>query len=273
MRAPDVVLEPAHLLEVLDRAAAEEALAVLLLLDGLGEVGVEPQPEAPRELGGLPHQPLRDRERRAGRDDDLRPRAGAGLVEGEKALRVGEHLVGVLDEVVRRQAAVGLAHVHRAARGDEPDAELARSLDLRLDEPLLAARKDVVVVERGRAAAEGQRGETGAGGGVLGIAVDPAPERIELAEPAEEVGLLRPRPREGLVEVVVRVDEAGRDECAAQVLERLRGRRIALAHLDDEAVVDEDPAVGELGAGVVHRDDVGVREQGPHERILSCWRA
>ena len=145
------------LLEVLDRAAAEETLAVLLLLDGLGEMGVEAQPEAPRELGGLAHQPLRDRERRAGRDDDLRPRARAGLVEGEKALRVGEHLVGVLDEVVGRQAAVGLADVHRAARGDEPDAELARSLDLRLDEPFLSAREDVVVVEGGRAAAEGEQ--------------------------------------------------------------------------------------------------------------------
>ena len=71
----------------------------------------------------------------------------------------------------------------------------------------------------------------------------------------------------------MRVDEAGRDERAAEVLEGLRGGRIALSDLDDEAVVDEDPAVGELGAGVVHRDDVGVREQGPHERILSCWRA
>ena len=130
-----------------------------------------------------------------------------------------------------------------------------------------------MVVESGRTAAEGNRREAGSRGRVLGIPVDPAPERIELAEPAEEVGLLRPRPREGLVEVVVRVDEAGRDQCAAEVLEGLRVRRIALADLDDEAVVDQDPAVGELGAGVVHRDDVGVREQGPHVRILSCWRA
>jgi hypothetical protein len=209
VRAPDVLLQPAHLLEVLDRAAPEEPVAVLLLLECLGEVGVEPQAEAPRELGGLPHQPLRDRERRAGRHDDLRPRAGAGLVEGEETFRVGKHLVGILDEVVRRQAAVGLAHVHRAARGDEPDAELARSLDLRLDEPFPAGREDVVVIESGRATAEGKGGETGTGCGVLGIAVDPAPKWIELAEPAEKVGLLRPRPREGLVEVVVSVDEPG----------------------------------------------------------------
>jgi hypothetical protein len=72
--------------------------------------------------------------------------------------------------------------------------------------------------------------------------------------------------------VVVRVDEAGRDERAAEVLEGLRGWRVALSDRVHEAVVDEDPAVRELGSGVVHRDDVRVREQGPHERILSCSR-
>ena len=41
-------------------------------------------------------------------------------------------------------------------------------------------------------------------------------------------------------------------------------RLLARADRGDEAVLDEDPAVRELGAGVVHRDDVGVREQGRH---------
>jgi hypothetical protein len=59
----------------------------------------------------------------------------------------------------------------------------------------------------------------------------------------------------------------------SQVLERLGRRRIALADLDDEPVVDEEPAVREFGAGVVHGDDVRVREQGSHVRILSCWPA
>jgi hypothetical protein len=131
-----------------------------------------------------------------------------------------------------------------------------------------------VVVEGGRAAAEREHREARARGRVLGVAVDPAPERIELPQPREEVGLLRPGARERLVEVMVRVDEAGRDERAAEVLEGLGGGRIALSDCDDEAVVHEEPAVGELRAGVVHRDDVRVREQGPHVRILSCcWRA
>ena len=85
-----------------------------------------------------------------------------------------------------------------------------------------------------------------------------------VAEPREEIRFLGPRARERLVEVVVRVDEAGRDQAAAEVLEVLRERRGALADLDDEAVLDQDPGVVDLGAGVVHRDDVGVREERPH---------
>ena len=48
----------------------------------------------------------------------------------------------VLDELVGRQAALGLAEVHRAARGDEAHAELARRLDLGLDDPGDAAREE-----------------------------------------------------------------------------------------------------------------------------------
>ena len=55
--------------------AAVELAAVRLLLDGLGEVRVEHEPEPPRERGRLLHQPARDRERRARRDRDLHARA------------------------------------------------------------------------------------------------------------------------------------------------------------------------------------------------------
>ena len=42
VREPDVVAEPAELLQVLDRPHAEELEAERLLLDGLGHVGVQP---------------------------------------------------------------------------------------------------------------------------------------------------------------------------------------------------------------------------------------
>ena len=106
-------------------------------------------------------------------------------MQGDEALGIGKHVVRVLDELVGRKPAVGLAHVHGAPRGDDAHAELPRRLDLRLDEAGLPAREDVVVVERCRTAAEREHGETGARGGVLRIAVDPLPERIEGAEPVK----------------------------------------------------------------------------------------
>jgi hypothetical protein len=107
MRAPDVALEPAELLQVLDRPAAVELLAVLLLLHGLGEVRVQAEAEPASELGGVAHQLPRDRKRGARRDHEL------GIPRRE-ALGLGQHLVGLLDQRVGRQASVGLAEIHRA---------------------------------------------------------------------------------------------------------------------------------------------------------------
>ena len=223
--APDVVGQPAEPVEVLDRAAAVELDAVRLLLERLREVGVERQPEPAGERGRLLHQPAGDGERRARRHRELHAGAWAGLVQQRgEALGLGEHGVELLDELVGREAAVGLAEIHRAARGDDPHADLARRLHLGLDQPLAALREHVVVVEDGRAAGQRELGEAGACRGVLGLGVDPRPDRVELAQPGEEVGLLGPGAREGLVEVVVRVDEAGRDDGAVEVDPRL-GRR------------------------------------------------
>ena len=163
--------------------------------------------------------------------------------------------------------AVGDAEVHRAARGDEPAAELLRGLHLGLDQPRAAAREDVVVVEDGRAAGEHQLRDAGARRRVLRLGVDPRPRRVELDEPLEEGGLLRAGARERLVEVVVRVDEARRDDRAAQRDALVRLRRRAAAGLEHEAVLDQDPAVRVLGLRVVHRDDVRVGEQGLHGSV------
>ncbi len=143
---------------------------------------------------------------------------GPGLVQlADEPLGVRENGVDVLDELVGREPAVRGAEIHRAARGDDADADLARCLHLRLDQARAAAREDVVVVEDSRAARERELGETGPRGRVLGLGVDPGPRRIELAQPAEEVSLLRTGTRERLVQVVMGVDEARRDDVAAEV--------------------------------------------------------
>src|SRR5262249_36579688 len=100
-------------------------------------------------------------------------------------------LVAVLDDRVRRQPAFGLAEVHRPARRDDAQAELACRADLRLEHPLAAWRKEVVVVEDGRAAGERELREPAARRGVLRLLVDTRPDGIERLQPAEEVLVLR----------------------------------------------------------------------------------
>ena len=117
-----------------------------------------------------------------------------------------------------------------------------------------------MVVEDGRAARERELGEARARGNVLGLRIDPRPERVERLQPGEEVGFLRPGPRECLVEVVVRVYEARGDDGAAEVDPLVRLRFRSAARSGHEAVLDEQPARLVLGARVVHDDDVGVRK-------------
>src|SRR5581483_1181769 len=65
VRAPDVAVEPAERVEVLDRRAPVELAAERLFLDGLREMRVQHETEPARELGGRTHQLARDGERRA----------------------------------------------------------------------------------------------------------------------------------------------------------------------------------------------------------------
>src|SRR5207249_1627375 len=114
------------------------------------------------------------------------------------------------------------AEIHRAARGDDPDTELACGPYLRLDQTGAAAREEVMVIEDRRAARERELGEPRPGCRVLGLLVERGPHRVELPQPCEEIGLLRARAREGLVEVMVHVDERRGDECAAEVDQLVR---------------------------------------------------
>ena len=244
---PHLVADPAELLEVLDRAAAVELAAVVVLLHRLCKVRVEPKAAPPRELCGLAHQSARHRERRARCDDDL-PR-----IRVRETFRLGEHRVDLLDELVRRHATPRLAEIHRTARGDQRHAELGSRPQLRLYKTARPAREDVVVVENGRAAGERELGEAGACGGIDGFLVDARPHRVELAQPFEQRRLLRASARERLVQVVVRVHEAGRDDGAAEVDALLRLGRWGAADVLDAAVGDEDPAGLVLRTCVVHR--------------------
>ena len=116
VREPHVVAQPAEVLEVLHRAHAEALDAEDLLVERLGQVGVQPHAAAARELRGLGHQLGRDREGRARRQRDAHHRPRRRVVEAvDGRLAGGQDRVAVLDDLVGRQAAVGLPEVHRPA--------------------------------------------------------------------------------------------------------------------------------------------------------------
>ena len=259
MGEPDVVTEPAEAVEVLERPLPEALEAELLLVVGLGQVRVQPHAAPAGELRGLGHQLGGDGERRRRSERDPDHRSGRGIVEAVDRLRArGEDRVALLDDRVRRQPAAAAPEVHRAAAGVEPEPDRPRRRYLHRQQVAGAAREDVVMVGRGRAARAGERGQPGVRGRVDHVGVDVRPDGIERGEPLEQRRLLYVAARRLLVEVVVAVDEPGRRELAAPVdpARAFRhGRRRALADGRDPAVRADDVAVGDLAPRVVHGRD------------------
>jgi hypothetical protein len=267
VRDPHVGTEPAEVLGVLRRRPAEGRQAERLLVEGLGEVGVEPDAAGPSELGGVAHQFGGDGERRARRDADAHHGVRRGIVPAvDGGLGLGEDPVVVLDDAVGRQAAGGPAQVHRPARGVEPQADLAGREDLRLEQVPGAAREDVVVVHGRGAAGQGEPGEVRGRGGVQLVGAEPGPDRVERGQPAEEGVVRGVAAGDPLVEVVMGVDEPGRDEEPAAVdpapAVHLR-RGAAGADRGDPASGEGDVAVGVLGVVVVHGRHVAAADHDP----------
>ena len=99
--------EPAELVEVLDRRAAEPLAAELLLVQRLGEVGVQAHAERRASAADSVISVGGDRERRARRERDPHHRPGRGVVEPvDRVLGGGQDRVEVLDHGVGRQAAL-----------------------------------------------------------------------------------------------------------------------------------------------------------------------
>src|SRR5215475_506211 len=71
VREPCPRIEPAALLEIVERPATIHLLAKPVLVLGLREMRVQTDVELPGKIGGGAHQRRRDRERRAWRKRDL----------------------------------------------------------------------------------------------------------------------------------------------------------------------------------------------------------
>ena len=181
-----------------------------------------------------------------------------------------EDRVFVLHAIVRRQAAFRLAERHAAARDREADAELGGSRDLIVD--LAAVLEDIGVVEHRRAAGQGQLGAADQHRGARVFRRPAAPDAVMRLEPGKQVGVLPRRQVAGedLVEVMVAVDQAGKQDVAREVehdvgaLRQLGGRPDLLDH----AVAGEQPGVRQFAPLPVHRHEhVGILRQQRRHRV------
>src|SRR5450759_2723201 len=76
VRQPDIRLEPAHPVQKIDGADAELAPAVFVLVEGLRQMGVQPNLHLAGQAGGFEHQLRSCRERGARGQPNSKHRAG-----------------------------------------------------------------------------------------------------------------------------------------------------------------------------------------------------
>jgi hypothetical protein len=155
----------------------------------------------------------------------------------------------------------------------EAHAELARRVDRVLER--YAVREEVQVIGDGRRAAQQELGQAERCTHAHRLAIQRAPNRVEQAEPIEQSESMARsnRAREGLVEVMMSVDEPGQHHgpsCVNATLGSpvLREPEHFGAHLGgrpdrfDRAVADEDAAPMNFAPRAVHREhDVRVGDQ------------
>ena len=265
VRVPNVAADPAELGRVLGGRGVEVLPAVGDVVVVLGEVRVQAHAMCARERRRLAHQIAADAERRARRDRDIDHRAECAVVErADDALGVAQDRVLALDQRIRRQSALRLADAHAAAAGDEAHPDLVRRLDAVVEQH--AVRVDVEMVAARRAAREQQLGHRHLRRHAHHLRRQPGPDRIEAAQPREQLRVLHrgDRTRQRLEHVVVRVDEPRHDDVAARVdhlvgvLRQIGGGADGL----DQAAAHEDRRAAQLEAGIVEgRDAVGIAQE------------
>ena len=124
----------------------------------------------------------------------------------------------------------------------------------------------------GGTARKGEFGQRGGSRNENIFGLDARPDRVEGLEPVEEVGILRGRDsaREGLVEVMVGVDEPRQDDVIFEVKHFIGtvGQTGSLPYFFNEAAANEKTTIREFGLVVVHGEEVGVLdEESSHEFV------
>jgi hypothetical protein len=110
-----------------------------------------------------------------------------------------------------------------------------------------------------------RKGEFGQCGGSRNkniVGCEACPDGIERLEPVEEVGILRggDGARQGLVEVMMGVDQSRQEDVPAQVEYFVGGigQTGSLTCLLDDPVPNKKTTLGNLPLVVIHRNDMGV---------------
>ena len=280
---PHIVAQPAQVLCVFGRGAVEFFAAVGDVVVVLGQVGVQAHAltlERTGQRGRFAHQVAAHAERRAGRHGhvDHRP-VGCVVVLLDQTPGVLQDEVFALHHPVGWQAALRLAHTHTAACRHKTHADLLCGFDAVVQPHAVGV--DVQVVAAGGAARQQQLGHGNLGGHLHHLRREPGPDRVQPAQPREQLGILHLGNGSGerLVHVVVGVHQAGHYQMPTGVdhlvsLLQCRWQCGRVADPFDEAVPHEQAGVGQFGgwgrAGGVQGGDTGsvVDEQGGHG--VSC---
>ena len=144
------------------------------------------------------------------------------MVLDHHALAVGKNGIFILHHAIRRQSAVALRAVHRAAGQQHANAEPPGDRDLDIDGVLEPGGKNVMMVGRGGAARQQQLRHRHGDAMVEGFRREPRPHRIKRLQPRKQFAVQRrrQRARQRLVEVMMGVDQPRQHDVVARLKER-----------------------------------------------------
>src|SRR5215471_18598658 len=208
------------------------------------------------------------------------------MIAFDDPLRVLEDGLCAVYHGIRRQSPLGGAKGHRAARGVEAESYLVRGGNFVVQSG--AVWEQIEVVRGGGASRQGEFSECSLRRNEDVFGGQARPEGIERGQPGEEIGVLggREGARQGLVEVMVRIDEVWQDEVIGEVEYRIGrgGQCTRRADLLNEAIANKQTTSGNLPLAIIHGNDIGVLNQkrshvdqcyggGPHGEVYRSCKA
>ena len=185
------------------------------------------------------------------------------MIVFDDALGISEDGLFAVHKGIRRQSTLGYAEGHRAACGMEAESHLVRGSNFVVQAS--AVWEKIQVVGGSGASRQSEFGERRLRGSEDVFGAQARPEGIERGQPGEEIGVLggRDGARQGLVEVMVRVDEAWQDDVIGEVEHDIGrgGQCTRRADLLNEAITNKQTTIADLPLVIIHGHNIGVLNQ------------